>query len=89
MPQFDIELHGIAAQVNVAVFQAHLFIRQNRFAGQEWRRLRFVQKTELFNDELDFAGGNVLIHGVAVTLFDCADDGDDVFVSQLLGFVVG
>ena len=33
MAQFDVELHLLAAQVDVAVFEAHLFIQRSGFAG--------------------------------------------------------
>ena len=34
VPHLDVELHGIAAQINVAILQAHLFVGQNGFAGK-------------------------------------------------------
>ena len=56
--------------------------------GQEGERLGDVEDAQLFDDELDFAGGDVGIDGVGVALFDGADGGDDEFVAQLFRLFV-
>src|SRR5580700_2133221 len=86
--ELDIELHGIAAQVDVAVLQTHLFVGQVRVARQEGWMLGFVEDAQFVDDEFDFAGGDVLVDGVRVAKLDRADGGDDELVAELLGFFV-
>ena len=88
MAEFDVELHGIAAQVDVAVLQPHLFVGKNGVARQERQRLRDVQNTEFFRDQFDFAGRDVLVDGIGVALLHRPDDRDDELVAQRLGLVM-
>ena len=55
VPQLDVELHGVAAQVDVAILQAHLFVGERSVAGQEGRMLGVVQDAQFFGDQFDFA----------------------------------
>ena len=88
MPQLDVELHGVAAQIDVAVFQAHLFVRQHGVGGQERQRLRHVQNAQLFRHQFDFAGRDVGIDGVGVAALDGSDGRDHEFVAQRFRFFV-
>ena len=88
MPQFDVALHHIAAQIDVAILQAHLFVRQNGFAGKKRRLLRFIQDAKLVGNQFDFAGGNVFVDGVGIALLDTANHGDDVLVAQGFGLLM-
>ncbi len=88
VPQFDVELHGVAAQIDVAIFEAHLFVGQDRVGGKKWQRLGYIQNAQIFDNEFDFSGGNVGIDGVRVALFHGSDRCDDEFVAQGLGFLV-
>ncbi len=84
----DVELHGLAAQVDVAILQAHFFIGENAFAGQEWRLFGFVEQAEFVYHQFDFAGGNGLIERRGIALLNGSGDGDDVLITQQTGFFV-
>ena len=88
MPKFNIELHGIAAEIDVAVLQTHFFVGEHRIARQKWQWLRNVQHAQLFRDQLYLSGGNVPVDRIGIALLHGADDGNDVLVAQGLGFVV-
>ena len=84
----DVELHGIAAQIDVAILQPHLFVGQHGVAGQERRLLRLVQNAQFLGDQFHLAGGDVLVDRVGVALLHRADHGDDVLVAQGSGLFV-
>jgi len=86
--QFDVLLHGIAAQIDVAVLEAHFLVGENGIAGEKRRLLRFVEDAQLFRDQLDFACGDVLVERVGGALLDLANHGDHVLASQLAGLFV-
>src|SRR5579862_6940609 len=86
--QFYVELHGIAAQVDVAILQAHLFVGQGSIARKERRVLGFVEDAEFIGDKFDLAGGDVLVDGIGVAQLDGTNDSDDVLVAQQFGFLV-
>ena len=88
MAQLDVELHGVAPQIDVAILQAHLFVGEHGVRGQKGQLLRDVQNAQLFDHEFDFAGGNVGIDGVGVAFFHRADGGDDELVAQLFRFLM-
>ena len=88
MPQFDIELHSIAAEINVAIFQAQFFIGQNRIAGEKLRLFGFVQNAQLLCDQFYFAGADVLVYCVWLAQLNRANRSDHVFVAQLSCFLV-
>jgi hypothetical protein len=46
--------------------------------------LSIIQDTQFVGDQLDFAGGNVLVDGVRVAQLDRANDGDHEFIAQQL-----
>ena len=78
----DVELHDVAAKVDVAIFQARLFVGEGGIGGKERRELGFVEDAQFFGHEFDFAGGHVRIDGVRVAQLDRAGDGDNEFVAQ-------
>ncbi len=82
VPQFDVELHGIAAQVDVAIFQAHFFVGEHRIRGQKGQRLRDIQNAQFFDYELDFAGWNIGIDGVGIAALDLSYGRDHELVAQ-------
>ena len=88
MPQLDVVLHGIAAQIDVAILEPHLLVGQHSFAGQKRRLLRLVEDAQLFRDQFHFAGGDVLVHRVGNALLGRANHGDDVLVAQGLRFLM-
>ena len=88
MAQLDVGLHGVAAKIDVAIFEARLFVGERGVGGQERRELRFVEDAEFVGDEFNFSRGHVGIDGVGVAQLDRADDGDDVFVAQGFGLFV-
>ena len=86
--QLDVVLHLGAAQVEVAILQAHLFVGDVVVGGREGQRLAVVEDAQLVGDDFDFAGGDVRVDGVGVAQLDVADDGDDVLGAQRLGLLV-
>jgi hypothetical protein len=84
----NVELHDVAAKIDVAIFQAGFFVGERGVGGQEGRELGFVEDAQLFGDQFYFAGGHVFVDGVRVAELDHAGDGDDVLVAQGTGFFV-
>jgi len=82
VPRLNVELHHIAAQVNVAVLQPGLFVGQRCIRRQEWRQLRLVQNAQLFRHQFHFARGHVRIDGAGIAQPHSAGHGDNVFVAQ-------
>ena len=62
VPQLDVELHHVAAQIDVAIFQPRLFIGERGVGRQEWRQLRLVQNPQLFRHQFHFAGRDILVY---------------------------
>ena len=88
VPQLDVALHLRAAQVDVAVLQAHFFIGQHGIGGREGQRLAVVQQAQLVGDHFDLAGGDVLVDGAGVAQLDVADDGEHKLRAHGIGLVV-
>ena len=88
MTQRDVELHGVAPQVDVTVLEAHLFIGKVNIARQEWQLLRYVQNAQLFRDQFHFSGGNVFVDGVGVALLHRSDHRNNELVAQSLSLVM-
>ena len=88
MPQFDILLHGFAAQIDVTIFKSHLLVGQHGLAGKKRRLLRFIEDAQFFCDQFHFPGNDVLVYCVRNTLLDRADHGDHILVAQCLSLLV-
>ena len=88
MPQLNVELHCIAAQVDVAIFQPHFLIRQRSIGGEKGRVLGFIQDAQFVSHQFNFAGGNVLVDGVGIAQLDGANGGNYELVAQQFRFVV-
>ena len=86
--QREVVLHLGAAQVEVAVLQAHLFVGDGVFGGREGRRLGFVEQQQLVGDDFDLAGGHVGVFEARAAAADVAFDGDDVLGARGVGLVV-
>ncbi len=89
MAQSEVVLHLFAAQVEIAVLQPHLFVRDGLFGRRERRRLRLVQQQQLLDDDLDLAGGHVRVFQAVATTTHAALNGDDVLRARCLGLGVG
>ena len=76
--QPEVALHLGAAQVEVAILQAHLFVLDGVFGGRERRQARVVEDAQLGGLDLDFAGRHLGIDGVLVAQAHLAHGGDDV-----------
>ncbi len=86
--QHDIALHVRAPQVDVAVFQARVFLHVDGFFHGERRRARFVQDPDLLGYQLHFAGFERGIHGFGRACGNAAFDSDDVLGAQRFGLGV-
>ena len=84
----DVVLHLGAAQVEVAIFQAQLFVGGDVLRRKERRQLAVVEQPQFGGDDFDLAGRDVLVDVRAIAQLDRADDGDDELVAKLAGFVV-
>ena len=87
--QREVRLHLSAAQVEVAVLQAHLFVGDGVFGGREGRRLGLVEQQQFAGDDLDLAGGHVGVFEARAAAADVSLDGDDVLRTRGVGFGVG
>ena len=86
--QDDVALHARAAQIHVAVFQAHVFADAGFLFHRERRGARFIENPDLRRHHFDFAGGHVGIHRPRRALRHRAFHRDDVFVAHLFGALV-
>ena len=86
MTQLDVGLHHVTTQIDVAIFQPCLFVRQGSVAGQKWRQLRCVQHAQLFHHQFHFTRGNILVDRVGVAQLDGANGRDDELVPQRASF---
>ena len=62
----DIELHHVTAQIDVAIFQARLFVGERGIGRQEWWQLRFIEDAQFFGDQFDLARGHVFVDSVRI-----------------------
>ena len=88
MPHLNVELHHIAAQVDVAVLQPHFLVRKNRFAWQERWLLRFIENPQFINDQFNFAGRDIFVDRIGIALLHRADYRDHVLITQRRRFVM-
>ena len=86
--QPEVALHLGAAQVNVAIFEARLFVLDRFFRGRKRRQPRVVEDAQLGGLNLDFAGGHLGIDGVIAAQAHLAHGGDDILGPHLLAFEV-
>jgi hypothetical protein len=87
--QGEVRLHLGAAQVEVAILQAHLFVGDGVFGGREGRRLGLVEQKQFAGDDLDLASGHVGVIEPFATAADASLDRDDVLRTRGVGFGVG
>ena len=88
MAQPEIALHLGAAQVDVAIFEAHFLVLDGFFGRRERRQARVIQDAQLGGFDLDFAGGHLGIDGVLVAQAHLAHGGDDVLGPHLFALRV-
>ena len=86
--QNDIALHVRAAQVDVAILEARVFLHVHVLFHRERRRARFVQDPEFFDHQFHFAGRDGRVDGFGRAQRDHAFDGDHVFGGKQLDFLV-
>ncbi len=84
MAQDQALAHLLAAQVEVAIFQAHVLA--HLVVELERQRLGAVQRRELARQDLDLARGEVGVGGAGGTRAHQAAHAHDVFAAQALGF---
>ncbi len=72
--QLDVVLHLRTPEVDVAMLQAHLFIRQHRVGRRKRQRLAVVQDAQLVGHNFDLAGGNVLVDRARIAQLYMPDD---------------
>ena len=81
--QAEVAGEAGAAQVEVAVFEAEVFVG-DFLIDLEGEDVGFVEESELGGDEFDFAGGDFVIFGAGEAGVDAAADHDDVFVAEFV-----
>ncbi len=82
--QDDVALHTRAAQIDVAVFEARVFLDVHVVFHGERGRARFVQYPQLLDHEFDFSGGDSWINVIRRARTDGALGRNDVFGSEQL-----
>ena len=85
----EVLLHLAAAQIEIAVLQPHLFIRDGVLGGREGRRLRIVQQQHLVRNQLDVSGLHVRVRQPRGALAQLAGDCHHVLRPRRLRFGVG
>ena len=86
--QREVGLHLFAAQVEVAILEAHLFVGDRVLGWREWRRLRVVQQQQLGGDDFNPAGRHVRVFKTCTAAADRAACGDDELRPRGLAFGV-
>ena len=89
MPEAQVALHLRPAQVEIAVLEPHLFVRDGVFSRRERRGTGIVQEQQLGGDELDVTSGHVRVYQRRVTPAQRANGGDDILRPRGLGAGVG
>ena len=84
MPQPQPLTHHLAAQIEIAVAQAHFLA--DLLVELERQGLGAVEELDALRDELDLAGGEVRVHGAGGPLAHRAGTAHHVLVAQPLGF---
>ena len=86
--QHKVPGHLRTAQVEIAVFQAHLFV-DVVLIHHEWWRVRGVVDLDLVSKDFNAAGDHVAVLGAGGTRAHLAGDADAVFVAQRFGQLEG
>src|SRR5690242_18167400 len=86
--QNDVVLHAWAAQIDVAVFKARVFLDVHVVFHGEGRRARLVQDPELFDHQFHLSGGNGGIDILGGAQCERAFGGEDIFGGQKFGLLV-
>ena len=86
--QREVVLHLGPPQIEVAILQPHLFVRNRVFRRREGRRLRLVQQQQFVGDHFDRAGQHVRIGEALAAQPDVPLDGDDVLGASCVGLVM-
>ena len=89
MAQGEVVLHLRAAEVEVAVLEADLFVGDGVVCDGEGRGLGVVEEEELVGDDFDEAGGHVGVGEAFSAETDFSFDGYDEFAAGGFGFGVG
>ena len=84
--QDDVALERPAAQIQVAVLHAQVFVNVVVFVDLKRRNRRTVEYLEILDGHLDLAGRQFRVLGAGRTAPDGPAHADDVFVAQALGF---
>jgi hypothetical protein len=84
MAQLEVLGHFGAAQVQVAVGKAEIFVGDFGVEGKG-RDVRLVENGEGAGDDLDFAGGELWVFAAGEALDDAAGDLKDVFSAESVG----
>ena len=82
----EVVLHLRAAQVEIAVLEAHFFVGDCLFGRRKRGKLRVVQDQQVRRGDFDFAGDHFRVDRIGAAQADLADSGDDVFRANMLGF---
>ena len=83
MAHDEVVLHFRTAKVEVAVFQADLFVDVDVVFNVERRRLRRIEDAQFFAADFDRAGLHLGVDRVGVTHADDAADDENVFRADL------
>ena len=88
MARAEVALHRFAADVEIAVFHAQVFVDLVGVVKLEGRQLRRREYDEILDEKLHFAGRKVGVLRPFGALAERALDGEHVFAAQRAGAVV-
>ena len=86
VPNLKIVLHLRAAQVEIAILEAHFFVGDCLFGRRKRGQLRVVQDQQVRRGDFDFAGDHFRVDRIRAAQPNLADRRDDVFRAHVLGF---
>ncbi len=86
--EFEIPLHLLPAQIDVAIFQAQLFVGDGLFGRRKRRHPGVVQHQQLLGGDLDFAGRHLGVDHILAAQANRAHHGHHVFRPHLFGLGV-
>jgi len=83
--QEHVLFHTGSPQVEIAVFQAQVFIDLDFFVDVKGRRIGSIEYLGILNDYLDVTGGYFGVLGARRTLSYLTGNPNDVLVTHLFG----
>ena len=88
MAEAQVAAHLLAAQVEVAVSQAEVFVG-NLVVELKWQHIGGIQDIKRGGDDFNRTSGQLRVLGPGQARRDFADHADDILTAQFVGFFGG